>query len=59
MINVMNIDAQANKDEKIQMITVDTNVQAERFGFLKVEDPSMSKALMDPYTEKNIDETIL
>jgi hypothetical protein len=41
------------------MITVDTNVQAERFGFLKVEDPSMSKGLMDPYTEKNIEETIL
>ena len=59
MINVMNIDAKANKDDRIQMITVDTNVQAERFKFLKVEDPSLSKGLMDPFTEKNIEETIL
>ena len=55
----MNIDAKANKDDRIQMITVDTNIQAERFKFLKVEDPSLSKGLMDPFTEKNIEETIL
>lgn len=58
MINVMNIDAKQNKDDKIQMITVDTNVQAERFEFLKVEDPSVSKGFMDPYTPKNLDEDI-
>ena len=58
MINVMDIDAKNNKDEKIQMITVDTNIQVERFEFLKVEDKSMSKGLMDPYTQNNLDGNI-
>ena len=40
------------------MITVDTNVQAERFEFLKVEEQSVSKGFMDPYTPKNLDEDI-
>ena len=40
------------------MITVDTNVQAERFDFLKVEDSQMKKGLMDPYTSNNLDENI-
>jgi hypothetical protein len=56
MINVMDIDAKNNRDEKIQMITVDTNVQAERFDFLKTEDSQMKKGLMDPYMSNNLDE---
>jgi len=56
MINVMDIDAKNNTDEKIQMITVDTNVQAERFDFLKTEDSQMKKGLMDPYMSNNLDE---
>ena len=38
------------------MITVDTNVQAERFEFLKVDNPSMAVGLMDPFEKNNINE---
>jgi len=38
------------------MITVDTNVQAERFKFLELDDPSNEVGLMDPYLQASIDE---
>ena len=36
------------------MITVDANVQAERFKFLKIGNQATAKRFIDPYEKKNI-----